>query len=369
MNEEADTTKTEQATAFKLQEARRKGMVARSIEFSALGVLLAFTGYVWAFGPRMADELLRVMTAAIAQAPSLAFGPLELWTWTAALGSRTASIVLPLFVVVAAAAALAILVQIGFVFSVQALKPDASRLNPANGFKRVFSLQTLYELGKTLLKLAIFPALAVMVIYMATRQATEFAAEPRALAALLGTHAVRLMLWLVAAMVIIAVIDLLFTRRQFGKKMMMSRRELREELRHREGDSRIKQRRKQIARELLKRARSLRQLRGADVLLTNPTHYAVALRFDERTMLAPTVVSKGSGEFALRLRRIAFVYGVPTIESRALARALFFRVPLDGQIPERYFGEAAAVYIRLRAARVAGTDGMGSSTAVEGAST
>ena len=353
MNEEADGTKTEQATSFKLDEARRKGMVARSIEFSTLGVLLAFAGYLWAFGPRMAEDMQRLTAAALVQAPTLAFGPLELWTWTTAVGARAATIVLPLLLLLAAAAALAILMQTGFVFSVHALKPDWSRLNPANGFKKIFSLQTLYELGKTLVKLAVYPALAVMVIYVAARHSTQFASEPRALATLIGATGLKLLLWLLAAMVLFAAVDLLFVRKQFGKKMMMSRRELREEIRHREGDSRIKQRRKQLARELLKRARSLRQIRGADMLLTNPTHYAVALRFDQASMLAPTVVSKGSGDFALRLRRLAFVYGVPIIESKSLARSLFFRVPLDAQIPEKYFRETAAVYVQLNKSRAA----------------
>jgi flagellar biosynthesis protein FlhB len=348
MNEEGDGSKTEQATSFKLDEARRKGMVARSVELSTLGVLLAFAGYLWAFGAGMAADLQRLLAAALVQAPTLARGPLELWTWTTAVGAGAAAVVLPLLLLLAAAAALAVLLQTGFVFSVQALKPDWTRLNPANGFKRIFSLQTLFELGKTLVKLLVYPALAALVIVAAARQSMQSAGEPRALGALIGGTGLGLIFWLLAAMALFAAVDLLFVRRQFGRKMMMSRRELREELRHREGDSRIKQRRKQLARELLKRTRSLRQLRGADVLVTNPTHYAVALRYDAASMLSPALVSKGAGDFALRLKRLALVYGVPVIESKALARALYFRVPLDAQIPDAYFRETAAVYVRLR---------------------
>jgi flagellar biosynthetic protein FlhB len=260
---------------------------------------------------------------------------------------------LPLVLFVVALSMLAILLQIGFVFSAHSLKPDFTRLNPATGFKRIFSIQTLYETGKSVLKLAVYCALAYLVIFAAARYATQSAGEPRAVAALIGDNAVRLLFWLLGAMAVFAAVDLLFVRRQYSKKMMMSRREIREEMRQREGDSRIKQRRRQLAQELLKRARSMRQLRGADVLVTNPTHFAVALRYEPQRMVSPQVVSKGSGEFALRLRRLAFIYGVPTIESRSLARGLFFRVALDQSVPEKYFRDTAAVYLRMRTARQA----------------
>lgn len=351
MNEETETTKTEEASSYKLEQARRKGMVARSLELSTLVLMLALAGYLWAFGGQMAHEMQRLSASALVQAPSLAFGPLQLWTWTSALAARAAYIILPLLLLFAATAALSVLVQTGFIFSMHSLKPDYSRLNPANGFKRIFSRQTLYELGKNLVKLAVYPVLASLVIVVAARYAMLAGSDPRAIAELLGSTSITLLFWLLVGMAVMAAVDLLFVRRQFSKKMMMSRREMREEIRQREGDSRIKQRRKQLSRELLKRSRSLRQLRGADVLLTNPTHVAVALKFEATSMLAPKVVSKGAGEFARRLRRLAFVYGVPTIESKALARALFFRVPLDSQIHDTYFRETAAVYVRLRSAK------------------
>jgi flagellar biosynthesis protein FlhB len=350
-NEETDTTKTEEASAYKLEQARRKGSVARSLEVSGLAVMLALVAFMWAFGAQTMTKLQRVSAAAISQAPSLAYGPLELWTWTTAVAVRFAYAVLPLVLLVVAAALLAALIQIGFIFSTQALKPDFTRLNPVNGFKRIFSLQTVYEFGKTLLKLVVYPALAIMVVYTAARHSTQFATEPRAVAALMGSSAIKLLSWLLAGMALFAAIDWVFVRRQYAKKMMMSRREMREEVRHREGEPRIKQRRRQLSRELLKRAKSMRQLRGADVLLTNPTHVAVALKFDSTTMVAPTVVSKGAGDFALRLKRLAFVYGVPTIESKPLARALFFGVQLDSQIPESHFQQTAQIYVELRKAR------------------
>jgi flagellar biosynthetic protein FlhB len=274
-----------------------------------------------------------------------------LWTWSTLLFGRMAYLVLPLMLLVVAIAAMSVLLQIGFLFSVHALKPDFTRLNPANGFKRIFSVQTFYETGKSVLKLVVYSALASLVVMVAALHATDAAVEPRAVATLIGVYALKLLFWMTGAMALFAAVDLLFVRRQYAKKMMMSRRELREEMRQREGDSRIKQRRRQLAQELLKRSRSMRQLRSADVLVTNPTHYAVAMRYDSRSMLAPQVVSKGAGEFALRLRRLAFVYGVPVVEDKALARELFFKVALDSLIPERFFRSTAAIYLRLQTRR------------------
>ena len=353
MNQELEQSRTEQATPYKLEQARKKGSVARSVEASTLAVMVALAGYLWAFGADTAAQLQRTTALALAQAPALAFGPLELWRWSTSIASRMASSILPLMLLVVATAALVILVQIGIVFSAEALKPDASRLNPASGFKRIFSMQTLYEAVKSVLKLVVYGALAVLIVHASALHSTDIAAEPRALAALLGTQSLKLVFWLLAAMTVFATADIVFTRRRFASQMMMSRRELREETRHREGDSRIKQRRRQLAQELLKRSRSMRQLRGADVLITNPTHYAVALRYDSSTMIAPQVVSRGAGEFALRLRRLAFIYGVPVVEDRKLARTLFFKLALDSAIPENLFHHTAAVYLRLHAMRQA----------------
>jgi flagellar biosynthetic protein FlhB len=165
---------------------------------------------------------------------------------------------------------------------------------------------------------------------------------------LMHQYGIRLLFWLAASMLLFAAIDIMFVRWQFGRQMKMSRREVREESRNREGDPRIKQQRKKFQRELLKKAQSLRGVRGADVLVTNPTHYAVALKYDQTNMLAPMPVAKGAGDFALRLKRLALVYSVPVIESPALARRLFFKVPIHQQLPEVLFSDVAKIYLSLR---------------------
>lgn len=128
----------------------------------------------------------------------------------------------------------------------------------------------------------------------------------------------------------------------------MSRRELRREVRDREGDPRLKHRRKQLHREFAKMSKSLRNVRGADVLVTNPTHYAVALKYDTRAMSAPTVVSRGVNEYAQRLKRAAFLYGVVIVENRQLARALYHRCELEREVPEAFYRPVADVYRQIR---------------------
>lgn len=350
---ELEQSRTEQATSYKLEQARKKGMVPRGVEFSGFCVVAAFTAYLWIFGGGLVEDLLRVNRRALAEAPTLVFGAQELWIWLMRTVSGAVHALAPLMVVLMVVAALSIVLQIGIGFSPAALKPDFTRLNPLNGFKRIFSLQALFETVKAVLKLVVFGLLAYWVIKDAALGAAMFNADPRGSATMMGQAALRLMFWLLGGALVFAVIDLMFVRWQFGKKMMMSRRELREEMRQREGDQRIKQRRKQLAQEILKRARSMRQLRGADFLITNPTHYAVALKYDRASMAAPTVVSKAAGEFALRLKRLAFIYGVPIIESPRLARGLFFKVPMDQEIPEAFYTDTAAIYLREHARRQA----------------
>ena len=157
----------------------------------------------------------------------------------------------------------------------------------------------------------------------------------------------RLLIFCLLAGVVFAAIDQFLVRRDFTRKMRMSRRELRRESRDREGEPRMKQRRKQLHAEFVKLSQSMRNVRGADVLITNPTHYAVALRYDGRSMYAPTIVSQGANQFAQRLKQLAFVYGVVIVPAPELARALY-RCELNREIPETHYRRVADIYLRMR---------------------
>lgn len=348
---EQEQSRSEEATQYKLEQARKKGSVARGQDLTSFAVVTAAAIYLWSNGGGLGERLARLMQRAIAEAPNLASESTELSVWATSLVSDGLQSVLPLVFVLLGAAMASILVQIGFLFAPEGLKPDFQRLNPMNVIKRLFSIQTVFEALKSCLKLALYVSCAFVVIREASQHVLAANLDALQVIALIEQFGVRLLFWLAASMGVFAAIDWIFVRWQFGRQMKMSRREVREESRNREGDPRIKQQRKKFQLEMLKKARSLRAMRGADVLVTNPTHYAVALQYDERTMSSPIPVAKGAGDFALRLKRLALVYSVPVIESPALARRLFFRVPINQQLPEALFSEAAKVYLSIRQAK------------------
>jgi flagellar biosynthetic protein FlhB len=166
----------------------------------------------------------------------------------------------------------------------------------------------------------------------------------------------RLVACFALAAFVFAAFDQVIVRKEFGRNMRMSRRELRREVRDREGEPRLKQKRKQLHAEFASASKSLRGVRDADVIVTNPVHYAVALRYDRATMPAPVVVSRGANGLALRLRKLAFRHNVVIVEDRVLARALYRSCALDGPVPEALYRDVAAVYMRLRKLVPAGAE-------------
>lgn len=345
---EQDQSRSEEATQHKLDQARKRGSVARGQDLTTFVVVAAAASYLWMHGGLTGDRLARMMQRAIVQAPNLIAGPQELWIWSSGIVTEAFRSMTPLVLSVLGAALLSILVQIGFVFAPSSLKPDFERLNPMRAIKRLFSIQTVFDAVKSILKLLLYGLVAFLLIQKAAQHVMSTSGDPLLTISQMYQYGTRLLFWLAGAMAIFAAIDLIFVRWQFNRQMKMSRRELREEARHREGDPQIKRQRKKTQMELLKKARALRAMRGADVLITNPTHYAIALRYDEKTMLAPTAVAKGAGDFALRLKRLALIYRVPVIESPVLARAVFFKVPMDQPIAPYMFEATAKIYMEVR---------------------
>jgi flagellar biosynthesis protein FlhB len=240
------------------------------------------------------------------------------------------------------------LIQTGFVFSTEPLSFNFGRLNPAQNLKRIFSPRMLVETAKNVAKLAAYAALAGLLIYAAGWSWGGAITDAFSLADAAGRLGLRLMILFVGAAVVFAIFDQLIVRRDFFKRMRMSRRELRREHRDREGEPRMKQKRKQLHADFAKASQSVRNIRGADLLITNPTHYAVALRYRPTTMEAPHVVSRGAHEQALRLKRLAFVYGLTIVEDPPLARLLYHRCQIDQQIPEPAFQRVADLYLAMR---------------------
>lgn len=347
---EQEQNRSEQATPFKLGKARERGAVARGVDLGFLASLAAFTGFMFIAGPSWRTALIEAGRRALVSAGQVAPSSASLLAligavfWSGAY--HVAWMAAAIFLVVLAFE----LIQTGPVFTTQTMTPDFSRLSPANGFKRVFSLRLLIETGKGVLKIVVYGTIVLLVLRYAVAEVLATVTDARGLAEGMSRAAGRLLGFFLLAATGIAILDQLIARRDFTKRMRMTRRDVRREVREREGEPRVKQRRRQLHRQFVKLSRSFRNIREADLLIVNPTHYAVALRYDVGTMTAPEVIGQAANHYALRLRSLAFTYGVSIVEDRGLARALYHRAEFEKQIPEVFFRPVAEIYIRMRRA-------------------
>jgi flagellar biosynthetic protein FlhB len=347
--DESEQNKSEEPTQFKLMRSRRKGMVARGMDLGFLTGLAAFSFYAWIAAPGLAQSIARLAGETFVTAPQVANGPEGLLGVTAIVFGRMlrplAFLCGTLFLVVL----LFEMAQTGLVFSASPLKPDFGRLNPANGLKRLFTVKMLIETLKNILKLGAYGTVAWIIIAGAIRNGAATADDARSLLASLASASFRLLAAFVGVALAFALLDQLLSRRLFLKQMRMSRRELRREHRDREGEPRIKQRRKQLHGQFAKASQGLRDVRGADVVITNPTRIAVALKYDRGTMDAPAIVAKGAEDFAARIRHVAFTHNVVIVEDKPLARDLFRRCATGSAIPEDCYRRVASIYRKLPA--------------------
>jgi flagellar biosynthesis protein FlhB len=342
--DETDLDKSETATPFKLRRAREKGTVARGIDLGFFAVIAAFLAYAWMAGAQAIAGLAHMSGATLGNAGRDIDVPGALMARMAALFSAAFSPLLAFAGTIFAVVLLFDFLQVGPVFSIQSLKPDFGRINPAKGFKRLFSWRLIIEAAKSVLKLAVYGGIAWLVIDATMASDPFLIVDGRLLTATLAARGMHLLAFFALAALVFAAGDQILARRQFATKMRMSRRELKREYRDREGDSRFKQKRKEFHNEFMKMAKSLRNARGADVILTNPTHCAVALRYLPEKMDAPMIMSRGAGSFAERIRRVGFTYGVTIIQDPPLARALFRTRIVEGEIPDALFHSVADIY-------------------------
>jgi len=311
--------KTEQATPQKLRDAQRKGVSLRSSELSMLATLVV-AGLLLLFVVPAVTERLAANT----------------WAWVLAAGTRQgtvaglASLAGPginllavQFVLVLLFALIAAAAYGGVHFSGHPLKPDFSRLDPAKGLKRVFSLHTLAETAKTAMKIAglLLVTLLLAVGALASLTSVQVTGLPGA-GALLLTLTLKVLGWLLVLQLLFAAWDLWYARRRYLTQLRMSRHEVHEEHKRQEGDPEIRRKRRQIQSSLLSQLRALGNVRNADVIITNPTHVAVALQYLPQQMDAPRLVAGGRGGMAAMIRTLARRHGVPLYRQPPLARAL-----------------------------------------------
>jgi flagellar biosynthetic protein FlhB len=354
---EGGQERTEQATPKRLKEAREKGQVPRSQELSIATVCIAAAVAIYTLGRMAAGNFADLMRDTLSLAPETAMDEAAIWPALANAGARALWIVLPVLGATFFAALAAPIAIGGWNFSAGALMPQFSRLNPANGLKRVFSARGLVELGKGIAKVMVVAITGWVLLRGLTPQLMGLSSEP--LPGAIG-HAASLtgysLLMLVLGLAIIAAFDVPFQLWQHAKELRMTRQQVRDEFKESEGSPETRGRIRE-AQRALSRGRMLQDVPTADVVVTNPTHFAVALRYDESEMRAPIVVAKGTELLALKIREIAAENGVPVVEAPPLARALHKSVEIGHEVPAALYVTVAQVltYVyQLKAARERG---------------
>ncbi len=335
--------KTEKATPKRLQDARKKGQVPKSADFNAALCLLAGVFYFYfargaftdealdklkyyfhhyVFAPQNNEQLLDILSSAVLGA----FG-----------------LMAPLLIILMIIGLVSNIAQFGFLFAPEVIKPKLSKLNPLEGLKRMFSTRTLFELLKSILKVTLVGVAVYFVIKNWYFQMLNmFFGPPKFLFNKLLDGLLAVLLWGGMTYFAIAVIDLIYQRYAFQKQMRMTKQEVKDEFKQTEGDPLVKSWLKRRQREILMNLIQ-KEVPKATVVVTNPTHYAVALRYDDGKTPAPVVVAKGAGFMAQRIKQIAIDHNVPIQENKEVARFLYHHVDIGQEIPPELYQAVAEI--------------------------
>ncbi|MGE3623500.1 MAG: flagellar biosynthesis protein FlhB [Bdellovibrionales bacterium] len=343
MAEEDQDQKTEAPTGKRLSEAREKGQLPVSRETTAwvlfLGVLISVAWLV----PMTAERLVPTLRVFLEMPHAISLdghGLQVVMTKTIVqIGLATVLI----FALLAAMAILGTMLQTGFFASAESIQPNIERLSPMAGLKRIFSTVALVELGKSFAKLVVIGAVVFFVLKPVISELPGFDGHDMIhVLMFLHKESVHLIIWILVVFAFIAVIDLLYQRHTYFKGLRMTKAEVKDEFKQQEGDPMIKSRLRQIRLEKA-RKRMMAQVPKADVVLTNPTHYAVALQYDGAKMAAPVVLAKGIDRVAERIREVALENKIPLVSNPPLTRALYDTVDIDEAIPTQHYRAVAEI--------------------------
>ncbi len=349
--------KTEQPTPKRQDEARKKGRVAKSRDLSGALVLLTSLLSLIIWGPMLGRKSMEMLRLSLGHIRPGIVGPNQMSALFMSFGLTLAGMLTPIFLSLSAVAILGNYAQVGKIFSTTPITPDFSRVDVFAGFKRFFSLNTFVELGKSLAKIALIGAVAYYSVKRELPEMLPLMNQDVGQVTLALTGATfRVSARIILALLALGGLDYFYQRYQFQKGMKMTKQEVKDEMRQTEGDPKVKARIRSLMRQMATK-RMIADVPSADVVITNPTHYAVALKYDNTTMVAPQVVAKGRGFIALKIIAIAQEAGVPRVENRSLARSLYRTVEVGKTIPTslyRAVAEVLAYIYRLRGTAAAG---------------
>ncbi|BFT31094.1 flagellar biosynthesis protein FlhB [Alteromonas sp. D210916BOD_24] len=335
--------KTEDPTGKKLEDARKKGQVARSRELSTTLVLMISAVMFLFVGEWIAESVFRLTERMFRLSRDETY---DLTHMTAAWGDAFSTVSLPVifYMVVAMLAGVVGSIALGgYNFTWEGIKPKASKISPIQGFKRMFGINGLVELIKSIAKVVLIIGMAIGVLIFFENEALHLDRElyPGNI-----FHALDMLKWafliLVCAMIPVALIDVPYQMFKHNKEMKMTKQEVKDERKNAEGDPLVKGRIRRLQYQAATK-RMMQEVPKADVVVTNPTHFSVAIKYDEKGIRAPVVVAKGADELAMHIRKIATANNVPLIPSPMLARAIFYSTEVDEEIPNALFMAVAQV--------------------------
>jgi flagellar biosynthetic protein FlhB len=330
---ESGQDKTEDPTEKRKKDSREKGEIARSKELNTLAIMIAGSVALLIFGGALAQELMELMRQNFSLSREVILDQRSMSTYLLNSGLTALLAIQPIMITLVLAALIGPISLGGWLFAAGSLAPKFSRMNPAAGLKRMFSFKAVAELLKAFAKFLIILTVAVMVLSSDIDDLIRIAHEPLELAVI---HCLQVVgwstLWMSCGLIIIAAVDVPVQLWESHKKLLMTKQEVRDEHKEAEGRPEVKQRIRQLQREMSQR-RMMAAIPDADVVITNPTHYAVALKYDPDKGGAPMLIAKGSDFLALKIREIAVANEVLLLESPALARSIYYSTELDQEIP------------------------------------
>jgi len=341
--DDSDLERTEPASQRRLEQAREEGQVPQSRELSTFLVLIAGAGGIWVLGNWFTERIGAVLRNGLVLDRNTAFDSQAMGMRLAEMGGDALITLLPLFLLLLVAAVAGPFVMGGRVFAPKALSPDLTRLDPIAGLGRMFSLHGLAELIKAIAKSLLIGGVVMWVVRHEHESLFALLSQP--VEAGLDAFARMLLfaaLATVAGLALVAAMDVPFQLWQYYSKLRMTKEEARQEAKEMEGDPQVKARIRSQQREMARR-RMMSEVPKADVVVTNPTHFAVALRYDALRDGAPRVVAKGAGEVAQKIREVAAEHAVPVLEVPALARALHRHTDIGDIIPRALYTAVAEV--------------------------
>ncbi len=336
--------KTEAPTPRKLEQAREKGQVAKSMEISKTFIFLGIFGLFFAIPTFFLERLISLVRTLFNTKLTMDISIPNIIELFEGLLIDSLIMLAPIFAITMIIGLASGYVQFGFLFTVEPLKLSLNKINPINGFKQIFSLKSIVEFLKSLIKISVIFVIGYLTFLKERETILSMATVPLDGVLKYTVHtAVVMGLQIAAALAVLAILDYLYQRYEHFKQLRMSKQDIKDEMKNIYGDplikSKIKQKQMQVAMQ-----RMMQAIPTADVVVTNPTHYAVAIKYDPKNMSAPVVVAKGVDYVAFKIREVATKNDIVIMENKQLARALYDQVEIDQQIPGDLFKAVADVF-------------------------